>query len=272
MKKILYIFTLLSLLLTSCEDVVDVDLTTAEPKLVVDASLDWAKGSDGNLQVIKLSTTSSYYTETVPPALGAVVSVSDGLGQLFTFTDVANNGQYICTDFAPVIGQTYTLTIVYEGETYKAVETLLKTPDIVNITQKSDGGFMGDQIEVRFYFQDNPDEQNNYLARIDAPFLAYPDYSTTDDEFTNGNMMYGIISDEDLDVGQVVGIKLHSISKRYKNYMDKLIEVAGGSGAGPFSTPPATVRGNVVNQTNQSNYPLGYFRVTQVDNYQYTVQ
>lgn len=272
MKKILYIFTLVSLLLTSCEDVVDVDLKTAAPKLVVDASLDWAKGSDGSLQVIKLTTTTSYYSDTVPPALGAVVRVSDGLGQVFNFIDTANNGEYICTDFDPVIAQTYTLTIVYEDETYTATETLLKTPDIVNITQNNDGGFTGDQIEVRFYFQDNPEEQNNYLARIDAPFLAYPDYSTTDDEFTNGNLMYGIISDEDLEIGQVVDIKLHSISKRYKQYMDKLIEVAGGSGAGPFSTPPATVRGNVVNQTSQANYPLGYFRVTQLDNYQYTIQ
>jgi len=272
MKKILYIFAIATLLLTSCEDVVDIDMATAPPKLVVDASIDWAKGSDGNYQMIKLSTTSSYYSGTTPPALGATVSISNGQGQEFTFNDLANNGQYICTNFVPVIGQTYTLTIVYDGETYTGSETLFKTPDIVNVEQKDNGGFIGDETEVRFYFQDNVSEENFYLVRFDAPVLPYPDYDTTDDEFTNGNLMFGIFSDEDLKPGQILDIRLHSTSKRYKNYMDKLIEVASGSGGGPFSTVPATVRGNMVNQTNDANYPLGYFRVTQVDHYQYTIQ
>lgn len=272
MKKILLLITFVSLLLTSCEDVVDVNLATAPPKLVVDASIDWAKGSDGNYQMIKLSTTTSYYSATIPPALGAAVSISNTEGQVFNFTDIANNGQYICNNFAPVIGQSYTLTIVYEGATYSGTETLLRTPDIVNIEQTNDGGFIGDETEVRFYFQDNVSEENFYLVRFDAPVIPYPDYDTTDDEFTNGNLMFGIFADEDLEAGQVLDIRLHSISKRYKNYMDKVLEIAGGGGAGPFSTPPATVRGNMVNQTNDANYPLGYFRVTQSDHYQYTIQ
>lgn len=271
MKKILAII-ITALMLTSCEDVVDVDLSTAAPKLVIDASIDWAKGSDGNYQIIKLTTTSSYYSGSVPPALGATVTITDGNGNAFSFIDSTETGQYVCSNFAPVIGETYTLTIAYEGEVYSGSETLLQTPDIVNVEQTNDGGFTGDETEVRFYFQDNVNNQNFYMVRFDAPVLPYPDYDTTDDEFTNGNLMFGIFADEDLETGQVVDIKLHSISKRYKNYMDKLLEVSGGSGQGPFSTPPATVRGNMVNQTHDANYPLGYFRVTQVDRYQYTIQ
>lgn len=272
MKKLLYILCLTSLVLTSCEDVVDVNLDTAAPKLVVDASLDWVKGTSGNNQTIKLSTTGSYYSDTVPPALGATVTVTNADGLVFTFTDTASDGQYTCNNFVPEIGQTYTLTITYEGETYTGTETLLETPDIVNIEQNNDGGFIGDETEVRFYFQDNPNEQNYYLTRFDAPIIPYPDYDTGDDEFTQGNLMFGIFSDEDLEAGQILNIKLYSISRRYKEYMDKLLEVASGSGGGPFSTVPATVRGNMVNQTTESNYPLGYFRVTQAEHYDYTIQ
>ncbi|MBL7712163.1 MAG: hypothetical protein JNL13_06860, partial [Chitinophagaceae bacterium] len=48
-------------LLLSCTKVVVVDLKTAEPKLVVDASIDWVKGTPGHEQQIKLSTTTGYY-------------------------------------------------------------------------------------------------------------------------------------------------------------------------------------------------------------------
>jgi len=272
MKKIFYLYILAAALFTSCEDVVNVDLETAAPKLVIDASLDWTKGTDGSNQVIKLTTTSSYYSDTVPPATGATVYVTDDTGTVYNFVDSTNTGTYTCTDFDPAIGRSYTLTILYQNETYTGTETLYEVPDIVNITQINDGGFLGDETEVRFYFQDNGEEDNYYLTRFDSPTLPYPAYGASDDQFTQGNLDFSLFSDKDFTAGQTLGIKLYGISKRYKNYMDKLIEVSGGGGGGPFSTPPATVRGNMINRTNEANYPFGYFRVTQVDSKQYTIQ
>ena len=52
MKKIIYIL-LISLSFASCEDVIDVDLDSAEPRLVIDGSLNWIKGTNGNSQFIK---------------------------------------------------------------------------------------------------------------------------------------------------------------------------------------------------------------------------
>jgi hypothetical protein len=40
--------------------------------------------------------------------------------------------------------------------------------------------------------------------------------------------------------------------------MSILVSIAGNSGGDP-SSPPATVRGNIVNTTDSANYPLGYF-------------
>ena len=60
MKKLIYIWLLIPILI-SCEDVIDVDLKTAEPRLVIDASLNWVKGSQGNSQIIKLSLTAPFY-------------------------------------------------------------------------------------------------------------------------------------------------------------------------------------------------------------------
>ncbi|CEN52648.1 conserved exported hypothetical protein [Capnocytophaga canimorsus] len=54
---------LLSLFITclaSCQKVVNVDLETAAPKLVIDAAIDWQHGTKGNEQTITLYPTNGY--------------------------------------------------------------------------------------------------------------------------------------------------------------------------------------------------------------------
>ena len=62
MKNILY-YILLLCLLTSCEEVIEVDLEESEPRLVVEASIIWFKGTEGTDQVIKLTETTPFYEE-----------------------------------------------------------------------------------------------------------------------------------------------------------------------------------------------------------------
>jgi hypothetical protein len=52
--------------------------------------------------------------------------------------------------------------------------------------------------------------------------------------------------------------------------MNILLGITGG--VGPFSTPPATLRGNIVNLTNEENFCLGFFRLSEIDRLDYTVQ
>lgn len=271
MKKIFYILIVLPLfILTGCEEVVDVDLETAAPRLVVDASIDWIKGTSGNEQTITLTTTTGYYESEVPVVSNAVVTVTNSAGTVYEFTETPGTGQYVCQYFLPEVGETYTLLINYDGQTYTATETLVDVPDITSIAQTDDGGFLGDETEVRFFFNDNADEENYYMSRYIADFLGYPDYDVMEDRFSNGNEMFNFLSDEDMNAGDTIDIRLYGISKQYYNYMAKLLEVADGGG--PFSTTPGKVRGNMVNQTNEDNYALGYFRLGSVYAVTYQVQ
>lgn len=251
----------------SCEEVVEVDLDTAPPKLVVDASINWLKGTDGSRQMIRLTTTTGYYSAEIPPVSGATVFVTNSANQQFDFIEEPGTGNYRCENFTPVIDENYVLTILYNGQTYKATERLYAVPEIEYAVQDNEGGFLGEDVEVRFFWQDNGAEDNFYLVRFDAPaVMPFPDYDVGDDRFTQGNQMFGIYSDEDLEPGQTLHIKLHGVSEQYYNYMSILVNLAeGGSGGGPFSTPPATVRGNLVNQDDEGNYALGYFRLSEVD-------
>jgi hypothetical protein len=107
MKNIAYLFILI--FFASCEDVINVDLETGDPKLVIDANILWQKGTSGNEQKIKLTTTTDYYTNTIPTVSGAIVFVTNSQNTVFDFIEVPNTGEYVCTNFVPVINETYTL-------------------------------------------------------------------------------------------------------------------------------------------------------------------
>jgi hypothetical protein len=277
MKNIkLYIALILtSFSILSCEDVVDVDLDTANPKLVIDASLKWQKGETGNVQTIKLSTTTDFYSTTIPPATGATVSVinlSSDIAIIYNFIETAP-GTYVCTNFNPIINNEYQLIVVYAGEIYKATSKLMPTPVIEFDEQTMIPGFGGDEmVQVKFYFVDNGNEDNFYLVGAKNSNIAYPEYGVITDEFFQGNMMFGVYIDDELKAGDVIDYSLQGITEKYSNYMNKLLSIAGSDGGSPFATPPATLRGNIVNQNNADNYPLGYFHLSEIDTGSYTIE
>ena len=83
--------------------------------------------------------------------------------------------------------------------------------------------------------------------------------------------MFGLYIDE-LEPNDQLVLSLQGVSSRYANYMDKLLNIAGTDGGNPFTTAPATLRGNMVNQTNPNNFPYGYFSLGEVDIENYTIQ
>lgn len=272
MKKLILLTAILGSLcsLLSCEDVIDVDLNTAEPKLVVEASLNWMKGTDGSLQQIKLSETTSYFSEVYPTVTDAVVTVYGPDQTPYVFAH-QGNGLYQCADFAPEIFGQYRLEIVRNGTTYTATEQLQPVVDIATITQNAEGGFLGDQYEVRFRFLDPADQTNYYLTRFDVSSNVLPDISALSDQFFNGNYGFSTYSEETLQPGDEMVIQLQGISSAYYEYMRKILDIAGNAGGSPFSTPPSTVRGNVRNTQNANEIVLGYFRLSEEARVAYTV-
>lgn len=253
----------------SCEDVVDVPLKTAPPKLVIDAAIKWEKGTSGNEQKIRLTTTTGFYDTAIPKVSGATVFITSSNNTVFNFTEDQGPGEYICDNFVPVINDTYTLTVVYNGETYTASEKLYASPAIESIEQ---GIFSGDEIQVKFFYHDNGDEDNFYLIGFKNGQITFPEYGAASDEFFQGNEMFGFYTDEDLKTNDILSLSLQGISERYYNYMNKLLNIAGTDGVNPFASPPATLRGNISNLSNPVNYPLGYFNLGETDTDSYVIQ
>ncbi|TRX39685.1 DUF4249 domain-containing protein [Flavobacterium restrictum] len=268
----LIIVMLLAVFFNSCEDVVNIPLNTDNPRLVIDASLIWQKGTTGNNQTIKLSTTTDFYTNTIPVVSGATVFIKNSSNIVFNFVETPNTGIYLCSNFVPKIDETYTLTVINNGQNYTAKETLKSVAAITSVTQEKQSGLGTDFLKLKAFFNDPADADNYYLYKYKFSKNLKPEYSVDDDQFFQGNEFFSLVLEEDTAPGQTVEITHHGISKGYYNYMSILLGVAGSSGGGPFQTPPATVRGNIKNQTNFNNYPLGYFTLSQADTRNYTIQ
>lgn len=271
MKNFIFLITVL-LLQTSCEDVIELDLNTAEPKLVIEASINWLKGTTGNEQIIKLSLTAPYFDDTIPPANGATVTITDQNNRIYDFIEDAATGSYKNSNFRPFIDHFYELKIIYNNEVYSGKENLKSVVPFDYIEQINAGGFNGNDTELKAYYTDSADETNFNLFefRSNIPYLT--SLSVYEDRYTNGNQIFGFYSQEDLDVGDEITIRNYGVSERFYNYMFILLQQNSDAGGGPFETQPASVRGNCTNQTNPENFPLGYFRLSEVAEIVYTIQ
>lgn len=271
MKKFIFLLSVL-LFQTSCEDVIEVDLNNADPRLVIEASINWYKGTSGNEQAIKLSLTAPYFEDTIPPANGATVTVTDQNNTVYTFNEEGTNGIYKNYNFTPEINGTYTLSVSYNNEIYSATEKFIAVVPIDFVDQNNEGGFSGDEIELKAYYTDPADETNFYFFEFRSNIPVIPSLSVYDDRFNNGNQIFGFYTEEDLGVGDQVTIRNFGISERFYNYMFILLQQNSDASGGPFETQPAIVKGNCINATNPKNFPLGYFRLSEVAELVYTVQ
>lgn len=149
MKKFSSYLSILLIIVTitvsSCEKVIDVDLEEGESQLVVEGFITFyydsvALNSGIENQVIKLRKTAAYFNNSpAPPATGALVQVTDALGRTFDFKDDNNDGDYVYT--GPFIlsftnppmgfpGNFYSLNIKYNGEEFTSQAYMDSVPKI----------------------------------------------------------------------------------------------------------------------------------------------
>jgi len=266
MKKII---TIILITLISCQDVVEVDLETSKERLVIEALIQWEKGTSGNEQTIKLSKTSSFYNEQIVLATGASVKVTNTTTlQEFIFAETSN-GMYQTNNFIPILEDVYELTISYQNDTYRAEETLFKAPDIIDITQSLDGGFRDEYPEVNLIFQDFIDQEDYYRIVVEqfrpsTNEIIEHDFFTYDARFEENNIISAFYESDNFEINDQFDITIYKISERFYNFIEVLVAQAD-AGVGPFASPPVNVKGNCINTTNESNYPYGYFSLNQVN-------
>jgi hypothetical protein len=268
MKKIYLLIPLLILLFSNCEKVVEINVPSIEPKLVIDASFEVFFGATPNTanSTVNLRLSADYFEDNIPTVSNAVVfltNLSDTT--IIYFIDVNSDGNFRpTTNFVPQDNITYELTVIYKEETYKGKATKIKSTPFVDVIQGSETLFSGKETEVKVSFEDDLEDENYYLFDFTNNLFL-----TLEDRFFNGtdyNFSF-FYQEEEIEVPARVTLSMSGITKDYFTYFRILQNQSGTSGGGPFESVPSSLLGNMINTTNETNFPLGYFHISETDTF-----
>lgn len=237
------------ILFSGCEKVIDVDLNSVSPEIVIEGSVTDQAGPYS----VTLSKTVNFDEPNVfPPVSGAVVTISDNLGN----TDVLSegpSGTYKTTTLTGVPGRNYFLKVETGGKEYQATSSLASPVaiDTVLVDSISFGPNSNKFLQVKFTDPAGIDNYYRIVEIINGDTLSIINLSS--DEFEDGDQItVPVFSDEDpkLESGDTVEVLLLSIDKNVFDYFLELISVINGGGS---SAAPANPTSNI------SNNALGYF-------------
>ncbi len=171
MNRYKYLFlSLVAVSLIACDDVVDIDLNSSEPVLVVDAWLN----NESQAQEIKLTLTRPYFDNSAAPVIDnatvTVLNKNKGVSLNFQFSNFTQS--YLWTpglgETIGDIGDNFELEIIHQGVTYTSSTELFPAPAVDSITfeyYKKDIFTEQDYYFGEFWARDLKGEGNSYWIK-----------------------------------------------------------------------------------------------------------
>ena len=297
----LFVGMLLLLGMNSCEDIIMPELEQVEAVVVIDA---WVNNKPER-QLIRISETQPFFTDQLPPGVaGAIVVVSDERGGIFEFIESPTSpGEYWWEPGGNEVlgeeGETYTLTVQLNGQTYEASARVGRVPEISNITLAFEpaDAFRPDSFIAEFWAIDPLGRDDTYWIKtwkngilLNKPVeinLAY------DAGFSAGGNFDGVTfitpirqginpveEDEEGELlspyqpGDVVRVEIHAITIPAFNFLTQVklqTDRPGGFGE-LFATPLSNVSTNLTNKSNPDGPVLGFFNVAAVSSLEKALQ
>jgi len=249
------LIVLIVLIMTSCVDKIDLKLDSDEfVKLIVEGMV----SDNDSIQWVNLKLTAAYDGgNSCPPAVGAIVSISEG-NNLYLLNEV-KPGRYETNAFIGEVGKTYKLKIEYKDEIYNAATTMQKGFAIDSVGARVfPYGLPKDMphYEILFWGQEDPTPKQFYLFQTSINGVwndTILSMGYINDFVSNGQYyseeQIGIIANY-LDSFEVQ-VKSIGVEEDYMWFLDKCIWNTMPNMF--FSPPQANVKGNI------SNGAFGYF-------------
>ncbi|SDS28702.1 protein of unknown function [Maribacter dokdonensis] len=281
------------ILFISCEDVIEVELPENDTRLVVNGVIRVDENQEFLPIEIAVSESSSFFDENTVASLKSAIiyygtpnadapeilegggisnlaKVEPGSG-IWVPDPSFDSDQRIRVSSIEE-GDVFQLILETENEQFFATTTYVKSVPIDSLEQGDETLFSGDETEVIVTFTDPGESNDFYLLDLD-----FGEFLVTEDEFYQGQtFVFSYFYDNELAINtsSVVNISLLGVDEQFYNYMNQIIVQSGGD-QGPFQTPAATVRGNIINVTGidndevvdnverSDNFALGYFAIVE---------
>ena len=236
------ILGLSTLILTSCQDVIDIDLRDADRKYVVEGSV--VQGVDSVL--VRVSRTTSFFETTGPEAITdatVVLTLPDGTERVL---DHVSGGYYKAMGIDAQPNATYRLRVSAGGETFTASAYMPEPVFIDSLTYQPVQNFFGPppagppKFNVFLNFQD-PQARNYYRAvykRNGNEQNNLGDIQLFDDELTNGNYIEIPIFNQEYKLGDTAYVALHTMDAEVYTFLETFQSAASADAGSPFSAAP----------------------------------
>ena len=243
--------------LSSCEELIDVNLNDADPRYVIEADL-----TDlSNDQIINVSQTVAF-DEPVrnKPINNAAVVVTDDKGTIYNFNSIGN-GAYKAT-FKPKTNTRYDLRVTIDGEVFESSSYMNAYIDVDSLGIIEDVIFSDTVYSVTLKFVDPKDQPNYYKYNISVNGSDLKFSRVFSDKFNDGLYVTHQVSDNNNDIliGDTITVRRQIIDRPVFNYWNEILSINPGSAA------PANPTSNITNRA------LGFFSVSSAKKYGFRIR
>ncbi|MFN7118289.1 MAG: DUF4249 domain-containing protein [Saprospiraceae bacterium] len=266
MKNIIFFLLFITIILSSCEDVVNLDLPDGDLQLVVDGTITNQPGE----KRVRLTNTANYFdNKETPKVSNALVLLYNERGVVDTLIE-KEAGIYI-TEYIGQVGTSYHLYIrTPDGNEYESQPELLQAvPDIDSIYYefKAETPFQDEGYYVKIDTYEPAGLGNHYRWKqyVNGKYKNEPfDLLYATDQFVDGNPILGFeVSTDALQVGDQFRVQQMSISEAAFDFLTLLSQQTANVGS-IFDSPPAALPGNIRNITNPKVKALGFFSASAI--------
>lgn len=254
MNKLVLSLIIVSLMFANCTKIIELDLNTSDPQIVVDAQLSDDPTQKATVQLSKTVNFSA--TNTFPPVSSAVVFIKNRTtGEVDTLKETSA-GLYKGSKLVGKVGNTYDLTILTGGKTITASSTIPRKVTLDSISTLKQSFFGNTQISLIPRYVDPKGIGDNYRFIVSVNGKVRKDIFTFNDELSDGGMngrplFGGGGEDEEIKIGDTVSIEMQGIDAANYLYFSTMAD-GGGSRNSDSATPTNPV-------TNLNGAILGYF-------------
>lgn len=240
-------------IITSCQKVINIDLNSASPQLIVQGNIDNISPS----YTVSLSQTVNFNAaNSFPPVSGALITITDNLLNTDTLKETIP-GTYTGTKLVGTPGRVYTLLVSTGGKQYTSTVSM---PTPVNIDTLSMGYKAGKGKAIDIIFRDPAGTANYYHFVELINNVQQSDINVATDYLHDGaTQKYSIVNSKDSLVSRdTVLVMLQSVDESVYQYYKTLRDAKGGTIDPINQISPANPRSNI------SNGALGYFNAFSV--------
>ncbi len=257
MKKINSIIhiAILVFALSGCEKVIDLDLNTTTPVIVIDGQV---TNSSTIGSIVKLSYTNKVKSDnSIVPLPGATVTIQEDNGTIYSLPEEAN-GIYRNESLVGITGKTYHLKVVTNGVTLTSSS---KMPAMVNFDSLvvEDFPIFGKTVKVVTPFYNDPKGfGNNYNLFMFKNGRLIKDAFAYDDLFIDGKTVtFPLINsreEDELKKGDFIEVVMNCIDYDNYKYWFSFSQSSTGSPQAVPDNPISNIKGKAIGIFGANTY------------------